>query len=191
MSKYTKKHMTKITLIIAASVLLAAAVVGGTIAYLQAQSETVANKFEPGSVIIDIPEELDGGVKRNVSVKNVGVSPAYIRAAIVVNWKDADGNVYSVKPVKGTDYNITMPENSGWFFNSNDGYWYYNSIVAPDNNTGILIEECQPVSPSTAPAGYTLSVEIVSQAIQAAPEEAVEGAWPVVVGPDAKLYMKG
>lgn len=189
MSKYTKKHMTKITLIIAASVLLAAAVVGGTIAYLQAQSETVANKFEPGSVIIDIPEELDGGVKRNVSVENVGVSPAYIRAAIVVNWKDAEGNVYSVKPAEGTDYTLTMPENSGWF--QNGEYWYYDSIVAPDNNTGILIEECRPVSPSTAPEGYTLSVEIVSQAIQAAPKEAVEGAWPVIVGPDAKLYIKG
>ena len=134
-------------------------------AYLAASTPTVTNVFEPGKVPPEIDEDLEGNVKKNVTVKNMGNVDAYIRAKIVVTWQDDQGNVYPVMPV-GTDYTIAYGD--AWTKES-DGFWYYNGkvgAVAPNNETEVLITECKPVD-GKAPAGYTLHVEILAQAIQA------------------------
>ncbi|MBQ5837841.1 MAG: hypothetical protein IIW39_04130, partial [Clostridia bacterium] len=57
----------------------------------------------------------------------------------------------------------------------NDGYWYCKKEVAPEETTGILIEEAKQLKP--APEGYYLSIEIVASAIQSSPDTTVKTQW--------------
>lgn len=156
-----------------ALVLILGAAVGGTLAYLVTQTDPVTNTFEPSHVSCKIEEEFDGTTKSNVIVQNTGDIDAYIRAKVVITWKDANGNVYAAAPERGTDYTITYGD--GWTKGS-DGIYYCNSKVAANNgSTPVLIKECRQTG--TAPEGYALSVEILAEAIQAEPAAAVKEAW--------------
>ena len=71
-----------------------------------------------------------------------------------------------------------------WF--EKDGYYYAKAPVAPKGNTPVLIEKCTEVA-ANAPDGYTLSLEILADAIQSTPTRAVEQAWGVTVDTDGLL----
>lgn len=189
MSKQIKKHMTKTVLIIAVCILLAAAAAGGTAAYMKKKTAAVTNKVIPVSFSVDIQEKTEDGALKNLSVKNTGSMPAYVRIKLIINWKNADGNVYGVRPVKDKDYTLTIPDGNGWLYDKPDSLWYYKNPVAPNTNTGIFIAECKPVSPSTAPAGYTLSVEAAVQAIRTVPVEDIFYAWPIDIGENGEIIL--
>lgn len=165
-----------------ALVLILGAAVGGTLAYLVTQTDSLTNTFEPSRVSCAIEETLNGTTKSSVKVQNTGNIDAYIRAKVVITWKDNDGNVYAAAPERGTDYTISYNE-SDW--TEIGGYWYYKSAVTPENSTNNLIGTCTPNS--AAPAGYALSVEILAEAIQAEPAAAVQEAWGVTVGTNGAL----
>ena len=99
----------------------------------------------------------------NVSIKNTSNIPAYIRAAVIITWRDANGNIYGQRPVAETDYTISF-NTENWTLH--DGFYYYDSEVAAGTDTAILIHSCTVVE-SKAPTGYFLSVEILAEAIQA------------------------
>ena len=167
----------KRSLVLVVSVLvLLLAVAGGTLAWLTAR-DSVNNTFTPAHVTCTVEETFNGTEKTNVQIKNTSDIPAYIRAYIVVTWKDADGNVYGKLPVANTDYTMTMGPN-GWA--QKDGYWYCNTAVASGANTPVLISNCEVKDNATIPDGYKLSVEIIAEAIQSVPDTAVKEAWGVV-----------
>ena len=166
-----------IVLVVSVLVLLLA-VAGGTLAWLTAQ-DSVNNTFTPAHVTCKVEETFNGTTKENVSIKNTSDIPAYIRAYIVVTWKDAAGNVYGQKPVANADYTMEMAQNTGWVTGS-DGYYYYTDAVDSKGKTGVLIKSCTEIT-GKAPVGCNLSVEIMAEAIQSVPEEAVEDAWGVTV----------
>ena len=160
-----KKNMKKMLILLAATVLLLTFAVGGTIAYLVTSDGPVVNTFEPAEVTIKVRETITGNTKTNVYIENTGSAKAYIRAAIVVTWQDASGNVYPALPVQRTDYTISL--GSDW--TEQDGYYYYNGevdCVAGSNTTTNLINSIAPVE-GCIPYGYDLHVEILAQAIQA------------------------
>lgn len=180
------------------TVLLIAAVTVATVyAYLKTSTPAVTNSFAADvDPVLSIVETFDKKTKSDVAVQveKAGETTysVYIRAAIVVTWKDASGNVLATKPVAGTDYLIDV-NGSGWFFNTNDGFYYHKAAVAEGDKTDVLIETCAPVEGKT-PAGYALNVEIIAQAIQAKgntddPSEipAVTDAWGVYVDSDGNL----
>ena len=158
-------------ILLAAVIVLLAGAVGGTWAFLVAQSEPVQNNFTYAHVSCTIKEKFDGTTKSDVKIQNTGDIPAYIRARIVVTWKDASGNVSAV-PVKDSDYTMTM--GTGWT-KGTDGYWYCNTAVAAGGETPVLITKCE--KKGTAPKDYDLSVEILADAIQSEPASAVTDAW--------------
>ena len=179
----------KRSLVLVVSVLvLLLAVAGGTLAWLTAQ-DSVNNTFTPAHVTCDVVEEFKDGIKSDVKIKNTSDIPAYIRAYIVVTWKDSTGNVYGQKPVAGTDYTIEYAANTGWVKGS-DGYYYYTSSVDVGKTTGELIKTCAPVA-DKAPAGYGLSVEIIAEAIQSVPTTTVGDVWGSVasVAPNGTLIV--
>lgn len=182
-----RRRTQRPTLLLAALVLIFGALVGSTVAFLVAESQTVTNTFNPTSVTTDIVENFDGEVKNDVKVKNTGEIPAYIRAAVVVTWQNNAGQVYAQTPVEGTDYTLDW-YTSGWF--KKDGFYYYESAVAPDGTTGVLFTSCKPVEDKT-PEGYRLCVEILASGIQSDPASAVEQAWGVTVGTDGTLSANG
>lgn len=170
-------------ILLAAVIVLLAGAVGGTWAFLVAQSEPVQNNFTYAHVRCTIDEEFDGTTKSDVQIQNTGDIPAYIRARIVVTWKDASGNVSAV-PVKDSDY--TMDMGTGWT-EGKDGYWYCKTAVNPNVSTPELITECKKTANANVPDGYDLSVEILADAIQSEPASAVTEAW----GEDNPLSKSG
>lgn len=161
--------------------------VGSTIAYLFMQTDSITNTFTPTSTGITIVEENEGSTKNNVKITNTGEIKAYIRATVVVTWKDTNGNVYGKAPVENTDYEVnwTMKD---WVKGS-DGFYYYKEPVESGDSTGVLLTDCKPVE-GKAPEGYNLSVEILAQAIQAEPTSAVTDAWKVSVDEYGKITPK-
>ena len=102
--------------------LIAAIAVGSTVAFIATSTESITNTFNPANVTIDIAEKIDNGVKTDVKVKNTGNTDAFIRAKIVVTWKDTNGNVSATKPVLGEDKDYTMTLNETDWFLGSDGF---------------------------------------------------------------------
>lgn len=170
-----KKSIAMLVSIIA----LLTIVAGTTIAYLYTNTPAITNTFTPTKVTTTI-EEDGTTVKENVTITNDGDIDAYVRAAVIVTWKDASGNVHSKVPTVGKDY--TIEYNTTHWTLGKDGYWYYKYPLPPKSCSWVLIEECKPQTPSTAPEGYHLSVEILASAIQAEPSSAVVDAWGTAKG---------
>ena len=171
----------KRSLVLVVSVLaLVLAVAGGTLAWLSANTTPVTNTFTPAQVTCTVVEDFDGTTKKDVQIKNTSNIPAYIRAYVVVTWKDAQGNVYGKLPIagEGKDYTMTMPNNTKWV--KNGDYWYYTEAVAAGGYTEKLIDECKLIGPPPAD-DYSLSVEIIAEAIQSQPVDAVNQAWGVTI----------
>lgn len=175
----TKKQLT--ALLVSLSLILAAGV-GVTLALIIDSTDPVENEFTPSRVSCAVMENgkayesdrVDVLKKEDVTIKNTGDTDAFIRAAIIVTWKKADGTVYAQKPVLGPDYDLTIGDK--WACSASDGYYYYTPQVAPGGLTSALITSC--TQNAKAPVeGYYLSVEIVASAVQSTPDEAVKTAW--------------
>lgn len=149
--------------------------VGGSMAFITTVTEAITNVFKKPNLSTEIVEDFDGEVKENVKFKNNGDTDEYIRAYIVVTYKDAEGNVYSEAPEVASEYYILM-NNRDWKL-GNDGFWYYPNVVEPGDFTPVLINECKMRTGVQPPEGYFLSVEILCSAIQAKPKSVAEQMW--------------
>ena len=177
--KYSKKREHRLTPWAAVALALTLVLsVGGTVAYLSTSSGSVSNTFTPTpvecAVIEDSFEQGKSTLKTNVSVKNTGKADAHIRATIVVTWRDAAGNVYGQVPVEGEGKDYVLEINDTGWKKGTDGYWYCIAAGNPDTQTAVLIDSCTAL---TSLDDYTLSVEILAQAIQAEPDAAAIAAW--------------
>lgn len=164
----------RIALLCVALVLVAS--IGGTLAYIAVRADEVENTFEPAYVTSKVV--VGNGTR---AVKNTGNVDAFIRAAIVVNWMDENGNVRGLSPQAG-EYSMTVNE-SDWILNEGDGYYYYKYKVASMAVTANLVTDIQ--YNITPPAGYSLAVEVAAEAIQAAGDTddtsvpAYQDAWEI------------
>ncbi len=200
-----KKYINRKSILITSVALLLAVAVGVSLAYIFTETDPVENKFNPSKVSCAVVEEgvapvtgaIVGNVetKQNVKIQNTGDTDAYIRAAVVVNWMNADGTkVWATKPVAGEDNDYTISYNlsdKGWI-DGKDGYYYYTQSVDPNEMTDILINSAMLNDGVTAPEGtddtdYYLSIEIVASAIQAKPTTTVQTEWGVTVGADGTI----
>lgn len=192
--KHLKKHRpgrAKALLLIASLAVLLTATVGSTAAWLVSKPAAVENNFVPGKVACQVLEDFGAesgtSVKRNVRVKNNGNTDAYIRVLLVFTWKDDKGNIFSNKPQEGKDYQINK-NLTDWIKQESDAgtYYYYKKRVAPEAETDVLIELLRQADGVTGPENgkYKLSVDILADAVQADPPEAVAESWGVDVEND-------
>lgn len=190
--KHLKKHRpgrAKALLLIASLAVLLTATVGSTAAWLVSKPAAVENDFVPGKVACQVLEDFGAesgtSVKRNVRVKNTGNTDAYIRVLLVFTWKDDAGNIFSNKPQEGKDYQIVMDDLTNWIMQKSDAglYFYYKKPVAPSAETGKLIDSLRQIAGVTGPENgkYKLSVDILADAVQANPPQAVKDSWGVDV----------
>lgn len=149
-------------------ILLIGIAVGTTVAFLVDRTEPIKNTFEYAKVSCEVT-----GSKESVQINNTGNTAAYIRATYVVTWRDADGKV-AVSVPGGYSYTLTENLSNNWK-KGTDGYLYYTSPVAPGNSTLDSLPTCNVTYPDNPE--YTLSVEILAEAIQSEPAEAVQQAW--------------
>lgn len=122
--------------------------VGGTLALMFTRANSVTNTFTVGAVDTEINEVLTNGNKQ-VSIKNYGTAPAYVRAQILVSGiasenveivsdeptEPSSNKVYLVMPSAVTVPNQAAPT---WKRNTNaadtdytDDYYYYLGVLDP------------------------------------------------------------
>ena len=172
--KRSRRRSGKSAALLVSLLLLLTVTVGGTIAFLMDSDGPLNNLFTPSQVTTKVEETLSGGIKQDVYIKNTGDTDAWIRAAVVVTWQDADGNVYGQAPVEGTDYVITW--GTGWA-PRDDGFYYWTSPVKAETGvTGDLIETISPTGDPPAD-GYYLTVEIIGSGIQNKPAKVFNTEW--------------
>lgn len=168
--------------------LIFALAVGTTVALLKANTAPVTNTFKAATSETHVDVEDSGNEKTGIFVKNEGTATSYVRVKLVMNWVDKSGNV-SAEPVNiSVDYDKT-----NWF--EQDGIYYYTKPVAPKDAatgkvTSNLLKANSPITEPTEgkPEGCHLEVTVLAESIQAAPSQAVEGAWPAVkVDSDSSL----
>lgn len=165
------------TALILSLCLIFALAVGTTFALLKASTAPVENTFTAAKSDIKIDEDVTGGQKKSIIVKNTGTAVSYVRVKLVMNWVDENGNV-SAEPV-----NITPSITDNWFLK--DGIYYYKMPVAAKDFTTNLLQT--PITQDAAPEGYHLEVTVLAESIQAAPSAAVQQSWGV--GVDSNGYL--
>lgn len=158
----------------------------GTLAWLSATGVLV-NQFGIGSVTPSVQETLNGNVKSDVKAKSTGTAPAYIRAAVDIYWQDESGARLWEEPKADTDYEIAWSDElrdalgknlASIWIKASDGFYYWTSPVAPGEETGVLITSVKELK---ATEGRNLVVDVSTQAVQSAPDEAVHEAWGCTV----------
>ena len=176
-------RMNRTAVLLIAIILLISTAVGSTVAFLATKTEPVENSFEYADVSCEVTEDrdTDGSI---VQVKNTGTISAYIRAAVVANWIDADGNIAASVP-EGYSYDLTC--SSGSWAQGNDGFFYYLLPVAPGALTEGSLLTCTVTCPENPE--YTLSVEVLAEAIQSTPASAVNEAWSAAVDGSGMLIV--
>lgn len=151
-----------------AVLLLISTAVGSTAAFLVTKTKPVVEAFAYAHVSCQVTDTM--------GVKNTGTAQAYIRASYAVNWLDGEENIVAAVP---EDYSCDLAENpQGAWVEGGDGYFYYPDPVDPGDETPSLLT-CSVSYPENPK--YTLSVEVVAEAIQSNPAEAAEDAWGVTV----------
>lgn len=150
-------------LLVLCLVLLLVASVGGTLAYVVVRSGAEKNTFQPAQVTSEVV--VGNGTR---AVKNTGDVPAYIRAAVTVNWVSTDSGSNTTRGIAPTESDYSLKLNTGdsgaWIAHT-DGYYYYEYKVEAKAVTATLVENIQ--CSATPPAGYALAVEVAAEAIQA------------------------
>lgn len=150
-----------------AVLLLISTAVGSTAAFLVTKTGPVVEAFAYAQVSCQVTDTM--------AVQNTGTAQAYIRASYAVNWRDGEGIIAAVTP---DGYSCDLDENQGAWVDGGDGYFYYPYPVDPGDETPSLLT-CSVSRPEEPE--YTLSVEVVAEAIQSDPAEAAADAWGVGV----------
>lgn len=109
--------------------------VGATLAYLSAADARLTNTFSLAEVDTEINEDLTNGNK-TVTVENVGKSPVYIRARLMVSGIDPKQvEIVPIEPTEkalGTVYLVMPNVTANWEQANNskpDNFYYYKGVV--------------------------------------------------------------
>ena len=186
----SKKRLTVLLVSLLSVIALS---VGLTLAYVYTKTDDVKNEFEPSKVSCAVMENgetaeheedrLSVSTKSSVQIKNTGDAEAYIRVAVVVNWKKADGTVWAQMPA-ADDYSITFASNTGWT-EGDDGYYYYKKPLAAGQTSSLLIKEVAFAPEMDNPyQECTVTVTVKAYAVQTANNTPASGnvlevkGWP-------------
>ncbi len=168
------------------TLLLLLGALGGTYAWLADSTTPLFNRFQPAQVSCQVQETFDGQTKSDVKIQNTSDIAAYLRVALVANWVDGAGNVSAAAPDLSSVLELNL---INWRLGA-DGYYYYPDPIAPGEITAVLVKECADKN-QAAPAGYRLRLQVLAEAIQADPPQAVQEAWTVTVQNDGSIVPKG
>ena len=174
----------KALIVAALAVVILTAAVGGTMAWLSTQTQDLTNTFVPAKVTCKVDENFteEGTEKKDVRIQNTGTTDAYIRAMIVANWctaADANGKTKVVASYAVNASNFIGLSENGWV--EHDGFYYYTLPVAPGQTTGNLFTSCTPNNAEKPEGADHLEVNIICQAVQSTPANAVTEAWGVTI----------
>lgn len=178
--------MKKKIAILAVVAICIATLASGTVAYFTAE-DTAHNVITSGGVNIDVIEKTKGegdvfvdfpdkgiqgvmpgtAVSKIVKVENIGASEAWIRVKVEETIVTTEGEALPLTVSEGLPV-MAYSVLEGWA-DGGDGYWYYETPVAPGTSTEVLFEEI--VFEPTMGNEYqncTANLIIYAQAVQTA-----------------------
>ena len=159
------------TAMLLATVMLFALAVGGTIAWLIDKDSPLVNTFDPSKVTCEVQEKFDGKVKSDVNVKNTGDIDAFIRVKLVTYRTNNAG-----QHIGGTAALPQFTLGANWV--EYNGYYYYTLPVAPGDKPATKLTDSMTLTESYDDAdGGHQSIDVMAEAIQSVPEDAVKAAW--------------
>ena len=166
-------------------ILVVTIAVGGTVAYLVTQDKPITNTFTPSHVNCRVEEKFDGTTKKNVNVTNTGDTEAYIRVKLVTYRVNEDR-----QHIGGT---ATIPEfDPGTHWVKYGGYYYYTLPVKPDEKPAAVLISSITLEDSYPDAdGGKQAIDVMAEAIQSAPAEAIGRSWGVRITQDNVIDYKG
>lgn len=168
-----KRRSRKTGTLLFSLVLLLTMMVGGTLAYLTIHTDPVVNQFTPSHVSCEVTEKFSGTVKSEVNVKNTSDIDAYIRVKLVTYRVNTAG-----EHIGGTATIPSFTPGTGWV--KNGEYYYYTLPVAPGAKPASdLIDSINLTGSFSDADGGKQVIEVMAEAIQSVPTNAVESAWGV------------
>jgi hypothetical protein len=164
--------------------LIAFVAIGGTLAYLFTKTNPVDNKFNPSSVSCKVTEDFDGQTKSNVNVTNTGDTDAYIRVKLVSYRVNSQG-----QHIGGIAVIPNFTPGADWV--EYGGYYYYKLPVAPGDKPATDLINSITLKDSYPDAdGGKQAIDVMAEAIQSGPPEAVGSSWGVSISPgDVTAYQ--
>lgn len=172
---HAKRSGGRFAAVAAATVLLLALTIGGTVAWLTTQTGGITNTFLPSSVSCRVTEEFKDNVKSNVNVTNTGDIDAYIRVKLV-SYRTNDAGAH----IGGTAAIPAFTLGAGWV--EYNGYYYYTKPVAPGQTPAAnLVDSLNLKSSYDDADGGHQSLDVMAEAIQSVPDTAVAEAWGVKI----------
>ena len=170
-----KHHFKKIQLLILSLLVVTTVTVGGTVAYLTTNTAPVVNTFEPSHVTCKVTESFDGKTKSKVNVKNTSDIDAYIRVKLVTyRVNEAGQHIGGVAEIPG------FTPGANWVRYGE--YYYYTLPVAKNDLPATdLIDSINLTDKYDDADGGKQVIEVMAEAIQSEPAEAVGEAWGVTI----------
>lgn len=152
--------------------LLTAAVVVAVLVTVLTATGVFASLADTTRVVTVKEGDLGCEVGKDYVIRGTGTVPALLRAKIVVNWLDEEGNVLAVAPEGAA---VSVRAASGWTQfpadakTAGEGCWYYNGLLEPGAKVS-LIDKIDA-------EGGTVRVTVLAEVIQSEPRQAVSDAW--------------
>lgn len=172
--KHSRGSRKTVSLLISLLLIFAISL-GGTLAYLSTKTNPVENTFRPSHVTCQVTESFDATTKSNVNVINTGDTEAYIRVKLV-SYRVNDKNQH----IGGT---ATIPKFSlgtDWVHYGN--HYYYTLPVEPGMSPSNDLADSIVLKDSYNDAdGGKQVIEVMAEAIQSGPTEAVGKSWGVSI----------
>ena len=193
------------------STVLAMAAIGATLAFIFDKTDPIENSFPPAEVELQIAGN---------NIVNTGDVPAYFRAAVIFTWVNhEDGTILSKAPkvadIADVDENgdgildenvdkdrdgkldddvdidcVIHINTEHYWARGSDGFLYYTVPLDPSQHTAQVITDVT-LTHQTIYDGYAINVQVLAEAIQSTPAEAVEQSWGVSVNADGTLAVGG
>ncbi len=183
-----KKHHTgRLTAMVIATALLLALAISGTVAWLTTKGAPITNTFNPSKVACEVTETFNSttGVKSNVNVKNTGDIDAYIRVKLVTYRTNKQG-----QHIGGTATlpNFTLGANWVKF---GDYYYYTLPVAAGKTPATNLTDSMTLTAEYTDVDGGRQAIDVMAEAIQSVPAQAVGQAWGVTISEGSVTAYSG
>ena len=178
-------HTGRLTAMVIATALLLALAISGTVAWLTTKDAPITNTFNPSKVACEVTESFNGTVKSSVNVKNTGDIDAYIRVKLVTYRTNEQG-----QHIGGTAEIPAFTPGAGWV--AYNGYYYHTKPVAPNAQPEkALISSINLTEKYIDADGGRQAIDVMAEAIQSVPAEAVGEAWGVTISEGSVTAYSG
>lgn len=173
----------RVTAIVMATVLLLALAIGGTVAWLSTEDTPITNTFLPSKVACKVTEKFNGTVKSDVNVQNTGNIDAFIRVKLVTYRTNNQD-----QHIGGTADLPKFTLGADWV--KYGDYYYYKKPVEPNQKPATNLTDRMTLTGSYNDTdGGKQAIDVMAEAIQSVPEEAVKAAWGLSINSDGSLNV--